>query len=156
MPTSTASKGMERQRLNTVEFQVLRSIARSPWETRGGWIQWRVRRKWVGRDVRGDPLPDAVWSAAYGLVTKGLVRVATLRCCPDCHNEREELVVSERGRALLERANVAHLPGEVAMLAPSEQVVREPAQAWWHRAVALFTWSARRGPRGSASDNQCS
>lgn len=147
---------MERQRLNTIEFQVLRSIARSPWETRGGWIQWRVRRKWVDRDMRGDPLPDAVWSAAYGLVTKGLVRVETVRCCSDCPANREQLVVSGRGRALLELANATHPPGQTAVLAPSEQFVKAPAQAWWRRVFKLFTSSASRRPRGSASESQCS
>lgn len=112
-------------RLNNDDFIALRSVCREPWiSARGfdGTILWKFNGKWFRVDqaeVAMSLVDDyawsykgSVWARAYCALDRieayGLVESNIVRCCPDtdCHlNDRLTWNITERGRALLARAN---------------------------------------------------
>jgi len=151
------------QRLNTLQFLALRSIAREPWDMQWRRIQWRFNGKWVqlfrdgvraplgsidgiGGHYGYDDVYKRAWDAAWELDEQGLVEVVTERCCPgtECHrNDRHEFRLTPRGTALLQKANAVSQSAVanpiLAGCSIPEVDVSPSGSPWWRKAASLFS-----------------
>lgn len=150
----------QRTGLTTAQFLALRSIAREPWNRHDGRLQWRFNGRWArlferegvraplesadGTGGHGGygPVIEKALEAAYELQALGLVELATLRCCPgtSCHrNDRDEFRLTQRGQALLDKANAANSRSFLATPAP--QAPTQPTRQCpvrWVRRVSTY------------------
>ena len=159
-----------RERLTSTQFTALRSISKEAWDLRRGSVLWRFNGSWRRLHVDGhrdragdaewrptpgrkfeDPLFRQVALAAWDLEAMGLIELVTVRCCPNSScslNDRHGFKVSDRGSALLARAN-ASSPRSSLVVAPLPKPPRR-IEAWLRAAVNTLTG----GPRPASKSQQ--